>query len=122
MNENGISFTPVTPLWPQANAEAKNFNKILEKIIRTAQIEGKNWKRELYQFLLNDRATPHITTKHSPAKLLFKREIRTKIPSRIDENKCPIAAEIRENDQKAKENEGKCRQKIRCEGRGHSNR
>ena len=103
MNENGISFTPITPLWPQANAEAENFNKVLEKAIRTAQIEGRDWKRELYRFLLNYRATPHITTKHSPAKLLFNREIRTKLPSRIDENKCPIDTEIRENDEKAKE-------------------
>ena len=77
MDENGISFTPITPLWPQANAEAENFNKVLEKTIRTAQIEGRDWKRELYRFLLNYRATPHITTKHSPAKLLFNREIRT---------------------------------------------
>jgi len=61
MNENRISMTPVTPLWPLANAEAEYFNKVLEKIIRTAQIEGKDWKRELYQFLLNYRATPHIT-------------------------------------------------------------
>ena len=34
MNENGISFTPVTPLWPQANAKAENFNKVLEKVIQ----------------------------------------------------------------------------------------
>ena len=102
MSESGIFFTPVTPLWPQANAEAENFNKVLEKTIRTAQIEGKDWKRELYRFLLNYRATPHTTTKHSPAKLLFNREIRTKLPSKVDGNKCPIDAEIRENDEKEK--------------------
>ena len=102
MSESGIFFTPVTPLWPQANAEAENFNKVLEKTIRTAQIEGKDWKRELYRFLLNYRATPHTTTKHSPAKLLFNREIRTKLPSRVDGNRCPIDAEIRENDKKEK--------------------
>ena len=75
---------------------------MLEKTIRKAQIEGKDWKRELYRFLLNYRTTPHITTKHSPAKLLFNREICTKLPSRVDGNKCPIDAEIRENDEKAK--------------------
>ena len=103
MNENGISFTPITRLWPQASAEAENFNKVLEKGIQTAQIEGRDWKRELYRFLLNYRATPHITTKHSPAKLLFNREICTKLPSRIDGNKCPIDTDSRENDEKAKE-------------------
>ena len=103
MNENGISFTPITPLWPQANAEAEHFNKVLEKAIRTAQLEGRDWKRELCRLLLHYRATPHITTKHSPAKLLFNCEIRTKLSSRIDENKCPIDTEICENDEKAKE-------------------
>ena len=103
MNENGISFTLITPLWPQANAEAENFNKILENIIRTAQIEGIDCKREIYRFLLNYRATPHITTNHSTAKLLLNREIRTKLPSRVDENKCPVDREIHENDEEAKE-------------------
>ncbi|KAK3752963.1 hypothetical protein QZH41_005120, partial [Actinostola sp. cb2023] len=52
----------------------------VEKAIRTAHVEGKNWRMELYIFLLNYQATPHATTGVSPAKILFGREIRTKVP------------------------------------------
>ncbi len=71
----------VTPYWPQANSEVERFNRTLEKAIRAANTEGKDWKSELNTFLLNYRATAHCTTGKSPAVLLFGREIRTKLPS-----------------------------------------
>jgi hypothetical protein len=40
----------------------ENVYKGLKKTIRVATIERKNWKEELYNFLLNYRATPHTTT------------------------------------------------------------
>ena len=92
MNENGLSCTPITPLWPQANSKAENFNKELQKTIRTAQIEGFDWKRELDQCLLKCRSTPNLTTRHSPAKLLFNRDIRRKSPSTVNQNKASLDA------------------------------
>ena len=41
-------------------------------------------KKELFQFLLNYRATPHTSTKFSTAQLLPNREIKTKLPSQIN--------------------------------------
>jgi UTP:GlnB (protein PII) uridylyltransferase len=52
----------------------ENFNKCLNKTIRVATIERKNWKEELYNFLLNYRATPHTTTGRTPSELLFKNQ------------------------------------------------
>ena len=69
MKENGIKYQRTTPLWPQANSEAENFMKPMEKAIYAAHLEKKNWRKELYRFLLNYRATPHTTTKFAPAKL-----------------------------------------------------
>ncbi|KAK3731996.1 hypothetical protein QZH41_005497 [Actinostola sp. cb2023] len=80
LEANGIKHRKVTPYWPQANAQVERFNRTVEKAIRTAHVEGKNWRMELYIFLLNYRATPHATTGVSPAKILFGREIRTKVP------------------------------------------
>ena len=80
VQENGIDHQKITPLWPQANSEAEKFMKPLTKAIRSAHTEGKNWKRHLYQFLLNYRATPHSTTGFSPAKLFFGRKIFLKAP------------------------------------------
>jgi hypothetical protein len=44
-------------------------------------LKKKDWKTELYQFFLNYRATPHLTTKVAPATALFGRTFRTKLPS-----------------------------------------
>ena len=101
MSENGIRHQRITPLWPKANSEAENFMKPLGKAIRAAHTEKKDWKKELYRFLLNYRATPHTTTKFSPVELLFSREIRTKLPSKITKAR-KIDWKIRENDVKAK--------------------
>ena len=81
LSEHGIVHRRITPYWPQANSEVERFNRTLEKAIRAANTEGKDWKNELNTFLLNYRATAHCTTGKSPAFLLFGREIRTKIPS-----------------------------------------
>ena len=76
----GIQHRKVTPYWPQANAEVERFNKTIEKAIRTAHVEGKDWRRNMFTFLLNYRATPHAMTGASPALLHLGREIRTKVP------------------------------------------
>ena len=46
--------------------------KPLTKAVRSAHAEGRDWRKFLYQFLLNYRATPHSTTGVTPAQLLFK--------------------------------------------------
>ena len=78
--QNGIRHRKITPLWPRANALAENFMKPLSKAIKTATLEGRNWKTEMYKFLRNYRATPHVTTGVPPAVLLFNRNIRTLLP------------------------------------------
>ena len=42
MQENGIKHQKITPLWPQANAEAENFIKPLTKAVCCAQVEGRD--------------------------------------------------------------------------------
>jgi hypothetical protein len=76
----GIYHHKVTPYWPQANATIERFNRTVEKAIRTAHVEGRDWRKALDTFLLNYRATPHAMTGVSPAKIMFGREIRTKVP------------------------------------------
>ena len=46
-------------------------------------MEKKNWRKELYHFLLNYWATRHTTTTFAPAGLLFNREMNTKLPINI---------------------------------------
>ena len=80
LSSHGIRHRKVTPYWPQANATVERFNRTVEKAIRTAHVEGRDWKKELDTFLLNYRATPHAMTGASPAKIMLGREIRTKVP------------------------------------------
>ena len=57
----------------------KILKKSLKKAISVATIERKNWKEELYNFLLNYRATPHTTTGRTPSEFLFNIIIKTKL-------------------------------------------
>ena len=69
-NYLGFKHQRITPLWPRANAEVERFMRTLKKIYRVAHAERKPWKQELYKFLRNYRATPHITTGTPPATLV----------------------------------------------------
>ena len=77
----GIQPKTVTEYWPQANGQVERFNEVINKHIRTAQAEDRDWRKTFPNMLLHYRATPHRMTGQTPAKLLFQRELRTKIPS-----------------------------------------
>ena len=80
LKEYGIEHRRSPPLWPQANGEVEVQNRSLVKTLKIAQVEGKNVREELAKFLIAYRSTPQMTTGQSPAKLMFGREIRTKLP------------------------------------------
>jgi transposase InsO family protein len=103
VQERGIRHQKSTPLWPQANAEAENFMKPLTKTIRSAHVEGRDRKKFLYQFLLNYRATPHSTSGIAPAKLLFNRNITTKLPELVQPENTKLDTTVRARDAKAKQ-------------------
>jgi hypothetical protein len=77
----GFEHRTITPLWPQANAEAERMMDTLGKAIRAAMVEKGSWKQEMYKFLRHYRATPHSTTGVSPAEMLYGRKLRTDLPS-----------------------------------------
>eukprot|EP00112_Aurelia_sp_Birch-Aquarium-sp1_P012403 Seg2609.6 transcript_id=Seg2609.6/GoldUCD/mRNA.D3Y31 product="putative protein K02A2.6" protein_id=Seg2609.6/GoldUCD/D3Y31 len=76
----GIKHREVTPLWPQANGEVERQNRSLLKRLKISQIEKRDWKDELSAYLTMHWTTPHSTTGVSPAELLLKRKIRTRLP------------------------------------------
>ncbi|KXJ18278.1 Uncharacterized protein K02A2.6 [Exaiptasia diaphana] len=78
---NGIKHRRITPLRPQANGE----------------IERQN------------RATPHTTTGVSPAELLFKRKVRTKLPD--------VQEGVRDDEFKDKDSEMKMKAKLYADKR-----
>jgi len=48
---------------PQANAEAKQFIRILKKLYKETKLTVSNFKQEVYRLLSAYRGTPHCTTK-----------------------------------------------------------
>jgi hypothetical protein len=64
----------------KSECPSKIFNKPFMKSIRTAHLEGKNWRQEMHKFLRQYRSTPHPSTKFPPFQLLFGRSPRTKLP------------------------------------------
>ena len=102
--DNDIEHRTSTPLWPQANGEVERQNRSLLKVMRIAQAEKKDWRRELLKFLMAYRSTPHNTTGESPAKLLYGREIRTKLPSlRSSSSRMAADEDARDKDSVAKQ-------------------
>ena len=77
----GFYHHRITPLWPQANGMVENFMRSINKLVKTARVEGKNWKQQLFKFLRNFRATLHPTIGVSPASLLFQgRQVHSRLP------------------------------------------
>lgn len=100
----GFTHRKITPLWPQANAEAERFMRTLEKTIRAAHVEGHPWKQTLYAFLRNYRATPHCSTGMPPADVLYGgRPIRIKLPAAPPPSQSQTDVKLRRADDMAKD-------------------
>ena len=59
--------------------------------MQIAHNKRRDWQKEMQKFLLGYRSTPHSTTGVSPAKLLFGRKIRSKLPG--VEELCSVVTE-----------------------------
>ncbi|KAK3084740.1 hypothetical protein FSP39_018188 [Pinctada imbricata] len=100
----GFKHRKIMPLWPRANAQAEAFNKPLMKAVKSAHIEGRSWKQEMFRFLRQYRATPHTSTAFTPHRLLFGREPSTKLPKvqRKNTQNSEITEKVRQNDEQSK--------------------
>lgn len=78
---NGIVVSHSTPYAPFQNGLVERFNRTLLKTVKISSALGRDWKSDLFDFLLAYRATPHSVTNASPAQLLFGRNVKDKLPS-----------------------------------------
>ena len=76
--------------------------KPIGKVIKTATLEGKNWRQELQRCLLNYRSTPRATTKVPPCELLFNRKIQGTLPELTTKKFINKHKEAKENIDKTK--------------------
>ena len=73
---------------------------ILRSTWGKTEAEGRNWKSEMDNFLTMYCSTPHSTAGVSPAELLFRTRIRTKLPHL---QPFSIEDEVRDRDSERKE-------------------
>ena len=89
MNRNGIRHIRTSPHHPSSNGQA-------ERAVQTFKTGMMKLKEgtlptKVARFLFNYRTTPHTTTGHSPAELMFGRKLRT----RLDLLKPDISGHVR---------------------------
>ncbi|XP_055634095.1 uncharacterized protein K02A2.6-like [Toxorhynchites rutilus septentrionalis] len=78
--EHGIKLVNTIPYWPQMNGQVERQNRSILKRLRIAQELGKDWRDELYKYLLIYHATNHSVTGQPPSKLMFGRCMKSKLP------------------------------------------
>lgn len=97
----GIEHSTSTPYWAPSNGEVERMNRTILKAIKTLQAEKGNWKKHLNEFIFAYRTTPNSVTGVSPAEMMFRRKLRTKLPYLVN---CDIEKhDYRERDMLQKE-------------------
>lgn len=78
---NGVKLMNTIPYWPQSNGEVERQNRSILKRLRIAQELGRDWRQELYLYLLTYHSTKHPTTGKSPGEIMFGRCIKSRLPT-----------------------------------------
>ena len=72
-----IRKTRTTPLHPQSDGMVERFNRTMKEFLAKVVAEHqRDWDRHLPLFLLAYRSAVHESTQHTPAKVVFGRELR----------------------------------------------
>ncbi|XP_063534905.1 uncharacterized protein K02A2.6-like [Cydia strobilella] len=101
--ECNIVIYNTIPYWPQMNGEVERQNRDVLKRLKISQVEKKNWKDDLLEYLIMYNSTPHSTTGKTPSELFFRRQFRDKIPTAADMECKIFDSDVRDRDKEKKE-------------------
>ncbi|XP_063961269.1 uncharacterized protein K02A2.6-like [Lytechinus pictus] len=82
MKQNGIRHILVPTYHPASNGAAERTVRVVKEALKKQVFDGSSkfsMKRRLANFLLKYRTTPQSTTGFTPAELLMKRRLRTRL-------------------------------------------
>ncbi|KAJ8915581.1 hypothetical protein NQ315_012466 [Exocentrus adspersus] len=103
--ERNIKRYNSIPYWPQQNGEVERQNRDILKRLKIGQVERKNCKEALREYLMMYNSTPHTVTGKTPAELFFRRKFRDKLPMIQDVTYNPQDLDMRDRDKEQKEKE-----------------
>ena len=78
-NRNGIKHAKSAPYHPASNGLAERFINSLKQSLKASVNDGRSLCQRLSSYLLTYRSTAHSTTGVPPCKLLFQRDLRTRL-------------------------------------------
>ena len=106
LSVNGVRHVFSVPYHPSTNGQAERLVQSFKQCMKSSKCQGDIQKR-LDEFLLKYRTTPHSLTKERPAKLLYNRELRTRLdllkPSLNESMKVKQSEHLLDSDQNARE-------------------
>ena len=99
----GFNIRPCTPEHPQSNGIAERFMGVLVKVVHAAVASGQDPKVAVRRRLLNYRNTPHPSTGKTPAELMIRRQIKTRLPMLMKPTMEAVDKEAKAMDRQARE-------------------
>ena len=78
MKVNGIKHQLTPPYHPASNGQAERMVQVFKKSME-GRPSGRSIQHQISLLLLRYRTTPNITTGKTPAELLMKRNLRTRL-------------------------------------------
>ena len=79
LKQNGIRHIKSAVNHPASNGEAERFVRTFKQAMKKVKLESADIQVKLDRFLLSYRTTPHSVTHETPANLLMKRELHTRL-------------------------------------------
>lgn len=79
LTQNGIKHITSAPYHPRTNGQAERLVQVFKQAMKSAKESCGSIQQKLSTFLFRYRTTPHSPTNETPAKLLYGRNLLTRL-------------------------------------------
>lgn len=79
LNSNGIIHKLTAPAHPSTNGQAERYVQTTKNALRSAINDGGDLHQKLQRFLMQNRKVPNCATGKSPAEVMLRHNLRTRI-------------------------------------------